>query len=328
MYIYIVTNMLVTCSHDRNAYAWKLNEETNKWEHNLVILKVNRAATFVKWSPAGDKFAVASGSKMVPVCHFQEEENWWVSSAIKKHKSTVTTLAWCPNNKFLITGSTDSKCRIFSAFVAGLDDPDHDDGFGAIFNNTNKFGEVLAEFTSPHKGWVNAVSWAPGGLRVAFCTHSSTVNVVQLVEGGDHKMNTIMGSDLPFMSAEFLGNNALVCGGYSSNPTLFSNNGDDSTADFVQLAKLDKKTEVKKEAKQSNARAAFSMFQNMSSKGEAKSGGDTKASKTLTKHKSYIPSLCVLPGGKVITSCGLDGNIFFWDLVKCGVDMSKLQLPA
>ena len=76
------TNMIVTCSHDRNAYVWKLSDKgcdslfvlpnimhehahmilqyitPGEWEPTLVVLRIARAATDVKWSPNGDKFAV------------------------------------------------------------------------------------------------------------------------------------------------------------------------------------------------------------------------------------------------------------------------------
>lgn len=47
------TNLIVTCGHDRNAYVWKFDDAANKWKPTLVILRINRAATAVKWSPAG-----------------------------------------------------------------------------------------------------------------------------------------------------------------------------------------------------------------------------------------------------------------------------------
>lgn len=113
--------MIVTCGHDRNAYVWKYDESEKSWKPTLVILRINRAATCVKWSPNGDKFAVGSGAKCVPVCHFEENQNWWISKMIKKHKSSVLDLAWSPNQKFLVTGSSDFKCRIFSAYIDGVD---------------------------------------------------------------------------------------------------------------------------------------------------------------------------------------------------------------
>jgi actin related protein 2/3 complex, subunit 1A/1B len=115
------TNLIVTCGHDRNAYVWKYEEKADVWKPTLVILRINRAATGVKWSPAGNKFAVTSGAKCVPVCHYEQANDWWISKMIKKHKSTVLSLAWCCNNKFVVTGGCDYKCRIFSAYMAGID---------------------------------------------------------------------------------------------------------------------------------------------------------------------------------------------------------------
>jgi actin related protein 2/3 complex, subunit 1A/1B len=72
----------------------------------------------------GLKFATASGAKCVSVCSFAAEDNWWVSKTIKKHKSTILSLAWHPNSQFLATGSTDFKCRVFSAYISNGGAPD------------------------------------------------------------------------------------------------------------------------------------------------------------------------------------------------------------
>jgi actin related protein 2/3 complex subunit 1A/1B len=56
------TNRIVTCSQDRNAYVWTLNEQ-GEWKPVLVLLRINRAATCVRWSPREDKFAVGNGAR-------------------------------------------------------------------------------------------------------------------------------------------------------------------------------------------------------------------------------------------------------------------------
>ena len=69
-----------------------------------------------------NKFAVASGSRAVCVCYYEAENDWWVSKQVRrKHSSSVTSLAWGPDNVLLATTSTDGKCRVFSAFVKGVD---------------------------------------------------------------------------------------------------------------------------------------------------------------------------------------------------------------
>ena len=36
---------------DKNAYVWKLDDKS--WKPELVVLRINRAATCCKWSPNG-----------------------------------------------------------------------------------------------------------------------------------------------------------------------------------------------------------------------------------------------------------------------------------
>ena len=63
------SNRIVTCSQDRNAYVWQeqADGESGKmvWKPTLVLLRINRAATHVRWSPNENKFAVASGARWV-----------------------------------------------------------------------------------------------------------------------------------------------------------------------------------------------------------------------------------------------------------------------
>jgi actin related protein 2/3 complex subunit 1A/1B len=114
------SNRIVTCAQDRNAYVWTCDQ--GLWKPTLVLLRINRAATAVRWSPFENKFAVASGAKLVSVCYFDEENDWWVSKHIRKPiRSTVLCLDWHPNNSILAVGSSDMKCRVFSAAIKGVD---------------------------------------------------------------------------------------------------------------------------------------------------------------------------------------------------------------
>ena len=69
------SDRIVTCGADRNAYVWSQKEGV--WKPTLVILRINRAATFVKWSPLENKFAVGSGARLISVCYFESENDWW-----------------------------------------------------------------------------------------------------------------------------------------------------------------------------------------------------------------------------------------------------------
>ena len=98
--------------------------------HTLVLLRINRAATCVRWSPQEDKFAVGSGARIISVlltnkyflynlkyffvnmqvCYYDNVNDWWVAKHIKKPlRSTVTCLDWHPNNVLLAAGATDYK---------------------------------------------------------------------------------------------------------------------------------------------------------------------------------------------------------------------------
>lgn len=70
------SNRIVTCGTDRNAYVWTL--KGRMWKPTLVILRINRAARCVRWAPNENKFAVGSGSRVISICYFEQENDWWV----------------------------------------------------------------------------------------------------------------------------------------------------------------------------------------------------------------------------------------------------------
>ena len=120
-----VNNRIVSCSHDRNAFVWTYippsNGEPPTWKPALVILRLDRAAMDVKWDLQGTRFAVGSCSKVIPVCTYDADNDWWVSRHIKKKiKSTVTCVAFHPS-QILAAGSSDFKCRVFSTYSADVD---------------------------------------------------------------------------------------------------------------------------------------------------------------------------------------------------------------
>lgn len=300
------TNQIVTCGHDRNAYVWK--QENGEWKPTLVILRINRAATCVKWSPNGDKFAVGSGAKCVPVCHFESNQNWWISKMIKKHKSSVLDLAWSPNNKFIVTGACDFKCRIFSAFIEGIDDAGSDALGSLLGPKANEFGECLMEFDHA-KAWVQGVSWSPSGNRIAFTGHGSTVTFVHLGNGGNGEQNINL-KTLPAVQCFFTDDDTLVTIGFDHNPTVYKSGGSDSSPAWKETKKLD---EAKGEAVKtfsSSASSARNMFQQADSHGKKKEVG-LEEPPINTIHKNCVLDFCLRGGGKFSTA-GVDGRILQW----------------
>lgn len=115
----------------------------------------------VKWSPDGSKFAVATGSKIVPVCYYDSQNDWWISKTKNKkmHNSTIVDVAWHPNSQIIATASCDFRCRIYSVFMPDLEQP-VDPSFCKM--SDMEFGTLITEFKSAH-GWVEAVCWSPSG---------------------------------------------------------------------------------------------------------------------------------------------------------------------
>lgn len=301
------TNTIVTCGHDRNAYVWEYAD--GKWSPGLVILRISRGATSVTWSPDGQKFAVTSGAKCVPVCSFEEKHDFWLSKHIKKgFKSTVVSLAWCVNNKFIVTGSCDFKARIHSAFLPNID-PHEDDGFGELWPEQHTFGACLATFDTA-RAWINSVAWSPSGFRIAFAGHGGTLHMVQV--GEDMTPQDINTKFLPYLDIQFMSDDVLVAGGFDMNPTIYTADGDPTSPEWSYCGQADEAKE-KEESKKASKRDAFKKFQGMATRGTSK-----KSSKGyLTKHQNSISGISLVPGkASKFCTTGMDGRILFWDLKK------------
>jgi len=295
------SNRIVSCSEDRNAYVWKYID--NAWKPTLVILRINRCATDVKWSPEENKFAVASGAKCVSVCYFEEDNDWWVSKHIKKHKSTVLKVDWHPNNCLLATASSDFKCRIFTSFIKGVDKGAPSTAFGA----KTTFGEVCAEFDTT-MGWVQSVQWSPSGTKLAFIGHDSTLCVAD-VSSSNPRVDTVKCEDLPFKDLLWTGEDGIVCVGHDCNPTFFQNKGG---------WKFQRKLDVSEAptATESKGPSAFKKFQDKVDKGQD-NAVDTKLT---TKHQNTITWIVAFKkNGNAVaqySTSGLDGNLGIWDSPK------------
>lgn len=289
------SNRIVSCSQDRNAYVWTF--QNNKWKPVLVILRINRAATHVKWSPQENKFAVACGAKCVSVCYFEEDNDWWVSKHIKKHKSTVLKLDWHPNNALLVTASSDFKCRVFSAFIKGVDKGEPSTPWGSKL----PFGELYAEIDCA-TGWVQSCKWAPSGNLIAFTAHDSTLTVAD-VSSGTPQLDTVKYGELPFRDIMFINESAIIAVGHDCTPVLFKNQGG-----WKCVGKLDTGGGGATQAASQNS--ARKIFQNKVDRAEEKT-----ETKIETKHQNCITNVQPFGKGQYSTS-GLDGCLVIWDVPK------------
>ncbi|XP_052780749.1 actin-related protein 2/3 complex subunit 1A-A-like [Mya arenaria] len=305
------TNVIVTCAADRNAYVWKLVKD--EWVPTLVILRINRAATCVRWSPQENKFAVGSGARLISICYFEEENNWWVSKHIKKPiRSTITSLDWHPNNILIAASSTDFKARVFSAYVKEVEPKPSSTSWGPKMT----FGNLMKEFSSGGGGWVHCVSFSDSGEKLAWVGHDSSIAIVDAAN--DCALSVIKGSFLPFYGITWITENSMVAVGFDCSPKLFSHAG--SEIKFVH------DLDVPKQADESKM-TAMSRFKNLDKKGTA--GGDTLTT-LKTQHQNTIMQVSVYEGSKAkttkIATSGIDGQLIIWDLKTLESSMAGLKI--
>ncbi len=111
------TNLIISCSYDKNIYVWNYNSTRDEWLPNLVIFKSKLSLLNVKWSKKGDKFIASGAGNQKIVGYYDKELNWWRGEEFKFHKSAVTSVAFDPTGLYAISGSTDLKISIHSCYV-------------------------------------------------------------------------------------------------------------------------------------------------------------------------------------------------------------------
>lgn len=50
----------------------------------MVLIRVQRGAITVKWSPQENKFAIGTAARLISICYYEAVNNWWVCKHIKK----------------------------------------------------------------------------------------------------------------------------------------------------------------------------------------------------------------------------------------------------
>ncbi|KAE8389978.1 Alpha/Beta hydrolase protein [Aspergillus alliaceus] len=209
---------IVTCSQDRNAYVWE--RTPTGWKPTLVLLRINRAATFVRWSPSEQKFAVGSGARVIAICYFEEENDWWISKHLKKPiRSTITTLAWHPNSVLLAAGSTDSHARVLSSYIKGIDTRPEPSAWGERL----PFNTICGEFLNDSAGWIQGACFSPSGNALAFTGHDSSVTVVypSAPDQPPRAMLNITTRFLSFNSLIWNGEHEIIAAGHDCEPYRF-----------------------------------------------------------------------------------------------------------
>ena len=297
------TNRIVTCSADRNAYVWNLDVD-GTWKHTLVLLRINRAATCVKWSPEENKFAVGSGARLISVCHFESENDWWVAKHIRKPiKSTITALDWHPNNCLLAAGSSGFKMRVYSAYVKEIEKQPDETSWG----DETPFQNPIVEFSNSLQGggWVHSVSFSGDGNRLAWVSHDSSISVADATR--QMEVFRLKTEHLPFLSCLWISPDTIVAAGYGSYgyaPSIFKVHASNQV-EFVSELEVTKRDST-----------------DTALKGKIKNIWKDRTYKDdtvlPTTHQGQISCIQIHAGtkynAKKISTSGGDGKIVVWDL--------------
>ncbi|KRX24202.1 Actin-related protein 2/3 complex subunit 1A [Trichinella nelsoni] len=339
------TNRIVTCAQDKTAYVYNYNGE--KWIFSCVVARLYRAATCVKWSPSETKFAIGSCSKVVAVCSYVKETDWWVAKPIRKQiYSMISSVDWHPNNVLLAVGGMDFRTRVYSAYMKELDG---DKPIGSCWSVKNEpFGTLLAEYTGHNMSWINAVKFSPSGDRLCWVSHNSTIymvdsrgkrnligmnsslgtfiiimlfsftnfSVLKNRRKSHPKMVSLKTPFLPFSSVIWLNNDEIVAGGFNCFPVLYRVNKD---ANLEFVCNLDLPS-----TKKSAPMSPMVMFKNLESRADSSNGNDIHL-KTL--HQSAItqirPHTTDRTGNvSVFSSAAYDGLLILWDANKLKANSS------
>lgn len=310
---------ILTCSQDRNALVWE-QDSTGEYKPTLVLLRINRAATVCKWSPNGDKFAVGSADRVIAVCYYEEENDWWVSKHLKKPlKSTITSLSWHPNNVLLASGSTDGHVRVFSAFIKGIDaKPDP-----SVWGSKLPFQTLVGDYTNATGSWIHDVAFNGDGVgdSLAYVSHDGTISVVYPEGEGlpPSSFVTVKTGSLPFKSMLFLGD-SIIAGGHNCNLVVFQGDASGWSEAFVVEKQKDlihdSAPTTADDDTEISSHQALNMFKQMDLKGRVNKPSNSGNGKALaTTHQNTISSIRWYDEGKISTS-GIDGKIVIFSLTQ------------
>lgn len=219
---------------------------------------------------------MGSGDRVIAVCYFEEENDWWVSKHLKKPiRSTITTVAWHPNSVLLAAGSTDAHARVFSSFIKSVDSRPEPSAWGERL----PFNTVCGEFLNNSAGWVHSVAFSPSGDALAFASHDSSITVVypSAPEQPPKAVISVSTQLLPFMSLFWSSETEIIAAGYDCEAFRFQG----GEVGWQLAGTLEAKSRAGEGGEREES--ALNMFRQMDLKGKVKD--DTKLS---TVHQNTI----------------------------------------
>lgn len=175
---------LATGGGDNNVRIWRLvevvkdnGEDETSVEYLSTLAKHTQAVNAVRFNPNGELLATAGddGSVMVwqrsdtLIKEFGQEdddrqESWTTTLVCRSNNSEIYDIAWSPDSKYILTGSTDNVSRIFDA----------------------KTGQQVTQL-SDHSHYVQGVAWDPLNKYIALQSADRSVSIYELKDSKDSR---------------------------------------------------------------------------------------------------------------------------------------------
>uniref|UniRef100_A0A7M4FPC3 Actin related protein 2/3 complex subunit 1A n=1 Tax=Crocodylus porosus TaxID=8502 RepID=A0A7M4FPC3_CROPO len=143
----------LTSTMDPNAYVGSLRDQG--WTPTLVLLGINRVASYVEWSPQENKLALGNRSKIISACFFGKEND--------SLKHTLVSHSFHPKSFPIM-------CLVFSASVKEIEDKPGP----MVCGSKMPFSKLLFEKGDP-RGRIHAVCVSPTGQHLLWVSHHSTI---------------------------------------------------------------------------------------------------------------------------------------------------------
>lgn len=319
---------LLSVSADRNGYVWTCTKGA-EWRPTLVLLRLRRAATCVKWSHDGRKFAVGGSEGVVSVGHYEVENDWWVCKHLKNiDGSAILSLAWHPNGRLLSVSTLAGKVHILTTSLKAVD--------GQSSPQLNWIPEPLALSTfdqSTHSFnfgcWIHGMEFSPDGNSLVMAGHDANVYIHDLEK--DRQISLTSPSGLSVRRVLHVSESAIVFTGFgASSPVLIAKDSSDSWKIEGSLENLAITHTSSKIAEKPAASKAFggalAKFKALDSQGVstfAKNDSKQAESATSSIHKGGISEMRMIKGN--LTTTGLDGQLVIWSL---GCIANRIGLDA
>ncbi|KAJ3754716.1 WD40-repeat-containing domain protein [Lentinula raphanica] len=106
--------LLASCSRDKTIWVWEVQPDLD-FERMGVLMVHTQDVKCVAWHPTEEVDILASGSydDTIKLYVDDPQDDWYCCATLTGHESTVWSLSWSPNGKYLASTSDDKTVRIW-----------------------------------------------------------------------------------------------------------------------------------------------------------------------------------------------------------------------